>query len=84
MGGKLPDAVCVHISAGERHGFGATAPLCTRVSSLEHGKAGGPIWSSPKLIRKKWVRIEQCRRVTRTNHSFCCSGGLQALASLGV
>ena len=52
LGAKPPDAVHVHISVGERHDFGATAPLSTRTLSLEHGRAGGPIWSSPKLIRR--------------------------------
>ena len=49
---KPPAAVRVHIFTGERHGFGAAAPLSTRASSLEQGRAGGPVESSPKLARQ--------------------------------
>ena len=44
-GSKPPVAVCVRISMGERHGFGAAASLSTRASSLEQGRAGGPVES---------------------------------------
>ena len=49
-GSKPPAAVGVRISKGERHGFGAAAPLSSRASSLEQGGAGGPVKSSPKLV----------------------------------
>ena len=54
VGGKPPAAVSVCISTGERHGFGAAVPLFTRALYLEQGKAGGPVKSSPKLIRHIW------------------------------
>ena len=47
-------AVGVRISTDERHGFGAAALLSTRASSLEQGKAGGPVESAPKLVRHIW------------------------------
>ena len=47
-GSKPPVAVGVRISKGERHDFGAAAPLPTRASSLEQGRAGGRVESSPK------------------------------------
>ena len=50
-GSKLPAAVRVRISTGEKHGFGAAAPLSTRASSLVQGRAGGLVESSPKLVR---------------------------------
>ena len=37
-GSKPPAAVGVLISKGERHDFGAVAPLPTRASSLEQGE----------------------------------------------
>ena len=40
----------VHIFIGERHGFGASAPLSTMASSLQ-GRAGGSVESSPGLDR---------------------------------
>ena len=43
--------VSVRNSMGERHGSGAAAPLSTRASSLQQGRAGGPVESSPKLVR---------------------------------
>ena len=42
-GSKPPAAVSVLISTGERHGFGAAAPLSTMTSSLR-GRVGGS-WS---------------------------------------
>ena len=51
VGSKLPEVVSVRISEGERHGFGAAAPLSTRAWSLEHGRAGDPVESLPKLVR---------------------------------
>ena len=51
MGSKPPVAVCERIFKGDRHDLGAAAPLPTRVSSLEQGRAGGPVESSPKLVR---------------------------------
>ena len=50
-GSKPPVAVDVRIFKGERHDFGAAAPLSTRTSSLEQGRAGGPVESSLKLFR---------------------------------
>ena len=50
-GSKPPAAVCVSISTGEGHGFGAAAPLSIMASSLHRGGAGGPVESSPKLVR---------------------------------
>ena len=41
----------MRISKGERHDFGATALLPNRASSLEQGRAGGPVESLPKLVR---------------------------------
>ena len=40
---KPPVAVGVRISKGERHGFGAVAPLPTRVSSHERRRAEGSV-----------------------------------------
>ena len=51
-GSKPPAAVHVHISTGERHDFGAAALLSTRASSLEQGRAGGPVKLSSKLVRR--------------------------------
>ena len=51
-GSKPLAAVRVRISAGERHGFGTAVPLSARASSLEQGRVGGPVKSSPKLIRQ--------------------------------
>ena len=51
-GSKPPAAVRVRISTGERYGFGAAAPLSTRTSSLELGRAGGPVESLSKLARQ--------------------------------
>ena len=48
---KPPAVVRVRISAGERHVFGAVVPLSTRAPSLVQGRAGGPVESSPKLLR---------------------------------
>ena len=45
-----PAAAGVSISKGERYDFGAAALLPTRVSSLEQGRARGPVKSSPKLV----------------------------------
>ena len=50
-GSKPPAAACVRISAAERHSFRVSAPLSTRASSLEQGRAGGSVESSPKLVR---------------------------------
>ena len=74
----------MHISAGERHGFGATAPLSTRTLSLEHEKSRRSDLVFTEADQTSWVSIDLCRRVTRTNHSFCCTGGPHALASFGV
>ena len=49
-GSKPPAADGVRISTGQRHGFGASAPLSIRVSSLQ-GRAGGSVELSPKLVR---------------------------------
>ena len=50
-GSKPPAAVGIRIFKGERHDFGATAPLPTRALSLEQGRARGPVKSSPKLVK---------------------------------
>ena len=47
-GSKPPAAGGVRISTGESHGFGASAPLSARASSVQ-GKAGGSA-IMPKLI----------------------------------
>ena len=47
---KPPVAVGERISKGERHDLGAAAPLLTRASYLEQGRAGGPVESPPKLV----------------------------------
>ena len=49
MGSKPPAAVGVRIPKGERHDFGTAAPLPIKALSLEQGRAGGPVKSSPKL-----------------------------------
>ena len=48
VGSKPPVVVVVRISKGERHGFGAAAPLLTKTPSLQ-GRAGGSAFT-PKLI----------------------------------
>ena len=48
---KPPAAVGVGISKGETHDFGATAPLPTKASSFQQGRAGGLVESSPRLVR---------------------------------
>ena len=90
-GNRPPAAVRVRISTSERHGFGAEAPLSTRASSLEQGRAGGPVELSPKLARHIGSGSTRQKSypylslgVIPTYHSFCCSGALCALASLGV
>ena len=50
---KSSAAVDVRISRGERHEFDAAAPLPTRALSLEQGRAGGSVESSPKLVRRR-------------------------------
>ena len=45
-----PAAVSVRISTGERHSFGAAAPFSIMASSLQQGKAGDSMESSPKLV----------------------------------
>ena len=50
-GSKLPMAVGVRISKGERHDFGVAAPLPIRLSSLEQKRAGGSVKPSPKLVK---------------------------------
>ena len=49
-GSKPPTAVGVRISNGKRHDFRAAALLPTRASSLEQGRAGGLVKSSPELV----------------------------------
>ena len=46
-GSKPPAAVSVRISADERHGFGITAPLCTRASPCNKGEPEVR-WSHPR------------------------------------
>ena len=50
VGSKPPAAVVVRISKGERHELGAAAPLPTKASSPEQGRAEGPMESSLKLV----------------------------------
>ena len=50
-GSKPPAAASVRIFTGERHGFGAAAPLSTTASFLQQGRAGCSVDSSPKLVR---------------------------------
>ena len=81
-GSKPPATVGVRISAGERHGCGASAPLSTRVSSLHrkswrfryHDEAG----------QTRRTAIDPRRRAISVHHSICCRGALGALASLLV
>ena len=40
-GSRPPAVVGLRIFKGERHDFGAAAPLPTRASSLEQGRVGG-------------------------------------------
>ena len=81
VGSKPPVALRVRIAAGQRHGFGAAAPLSTRAPSLEQGRAGDPVDILPKLVRQIGG-IDLGRRVIPTYHSFCCV--LHTIASLGV
>ena len=83
VGSKPPAAVCVRISAGERHDFVAAVPLSTRASSLEQGRAGDPVESLSKLVRTNRVGIDIGRSVIHTYHSFCCNV-LHTLACHGV
>ena len=46
---KSPAAVSVCISTGERHGFGAAAPLSTK-TSFRRGRAGVSAFM-PKLVK---------------------------------
>ena len=46
-GNKPPAAVGMLISKGERHDYGAAAPLLTRAASLEQKRAEGPVKPSP-------------------------------------
>ena len=50
VGSKPPAVVGDRISKGERHDLSAAAPLPTRASSLDQGRAGGPVESPPKLV----------------------------------
>ena len=50
VGSKPPAAFGVRISKGERHDFGAVAPLLTRAPSLEQEISGSPVKSPPKLV----------------------------------
>ena len=61
-GSKPPVAISARIFTGERHGFGAAAPLSTRTSSLSQGRAGGPVKSSAKLVRHTGVMIDLVRK----------------------
>ena len=51
VGSKPPSGVDVCISKG-RHVLGAPAPLPTKASFLEQGRAGGPGESPPKLVEQ--------------------------------
>ena len=81
-GSRPPAAVSVRISTGERHGFGASAPLLTMASSLQ-GRAGGSVESSPKLVRHIGSGYLGRRALIPMLCSICCSV-LRTLASLGV
>ena len=83
-GSKPPVAVGERISKGERHDLDAAAPLPTRASSFEQGRAGGPVESSPKLVKlfgSGSTRFAEKLPMHRLN---CFSGTLRVLASLGV
>ena len=78
-----PAAAGVSISKGERYDFGAAALLPTRVSSLEQGRARGPVKSSPKLVELSGRdRPGFVRTAIPTLRLNCCRGALRALASL--
>ena len=47
---KPPAAVGERIFKGERRDMGAAAPLPTKASPLEQGRAGDPVDSPPKLV----------------------------------
>ena len=73
-----PTVVGVHISKGERHDFGAAAPLPTRASSLKQGRAGGLVESSPKTgLPTNWER-QGCQKLGTyfemgtDDHRFVC------------
>ena len=80
-GSKAPVAVYVCISTSERNGFGASAPLSTRASSL--------YWESWRIDyfaeagRIRWAVIDPCRSVISALRSICCSV-LHALTNLHI
>ena len=51
VGIKPPAAVVMHISKGERHDLGAAAPMPTKASPPEQGRAGRSVESPPKLVK---------------------------------
>ena len=74
VGSKPPAAVRVRISAGERYFFGTTSQLSTRASYLVQGRAGGPVESSPKLVKTHRIGIDLLgRRIIPTYYSLCCN-----------
>ena len=64
---KPQAAVRVRISAGERRGFGAAAPLSVRASFLEQGRAGGLVES----CQTNRVEVDLGRGAIPTYRSIC-------------
>ena len=82
---KLPAAVGVRASKGERHDFGTATSLPTRAFSLKQGRAGGPVKSSPKLVELGRAGLDLfCRTAIPMLGLNCTSGALRTLASLLV
>ena len=75
-GSKPPAAVGVRISTGERHGFGAAAPLSPKTSS-QRGTVGGSAFM-PKLVELV------CRTAFPMLLLNCSSGAIRAFAGLLV
>ena len=87
VGSKPLAAVRMRIFAGESQGFGAAAPLSTRASSLEQGRAGGPMKSSPKLVRRiGWVSpcAEELSPLVARSAAAAPSIRLRVLVSVGA
>ena len=84
VGSKRPVAVGERISKGERHDLGAAESLPTRASSLEGGRAGGPVESPPKLVEHMGSGSTVCRTEMPMHRLYCFSGAFRALGSLGV
>ena len=78
MGSKPPAAVSVRISTGERHGFGAAAPLSTMASSLQ-GRAGGSVESEADQTHR--VGIDLLCRIAIPMLRFICWSILRTLVN---